>query len=85
MTHSTSRLRRVAAPRGGTRRQLEEGRELHAESAPSQQQKQATAVSKHNMVKRKCLIPQLLGEPLVLWYKAKPVMPAKLNGLAFEV
>ena len=42
-------------------------------------------MSKHNMVKRKCLIPQLLGEPLVLWYKAKPVMPAKLNGLAFEV
>ena len=38
--------RRVAAPRGGTRRQLEEGRKLHAESAPSQQQKQATAVSR---------------------------------------
>lgn len=39
-------------------------------------------IAKHNMVKRKCLLPQLLGEPLVLWYKAKPVMPAKLNGLA---
>ena len=35
----------LAAPRGGTRRHLEGGRELRAAAAPSQQQQQATAVS----------------------------------------
>ena len=36
----------LAAPRGRTRRHLEEGREQRVVSAPSQQQQQATEVSR---------------------------------------